>query len=197
MRRLIRAVIGYSVRVQRFSDRLWYLPVVSLLAAADLFIFVVPTDALVISSVLLKPSRWVWSAVMISAGSALGAALLAFFIQGGHGVVFEWLLPSLTGYSVEGELAQWISKYGILALALGALSPFPLSPVVVVGALTGMPITEVGLGVFLGRLPKYGLYAWLSWLAPQAVLRIPFLKQELETMSVTDEGTRLSDKDPL
>ena len=62
-------------------DRPWYVALVGGLAALDLFIMIIPTDGLLVTSVLVRPKRWVSWFLWVSIGSAVGAAALAAIIH--------------------------------------------------------------------------------------------------------------------
>src|SRR3989338_6423574 len=91
--------------LQRHAKSWWYTPALGLLAFADLFLIVIPTDGLLISSVMLSPRRWIFSAVVVSLGSSLGAVALAHVLQA-HGLPF--LLQISPGID-QGSAWQWAS----------------------------------------------------------------------------------------
>ncbi len=153
---------------------------VGLLAALDAFLVVIPTDGLLIGAVMLAPKRWVYSAVMVSLGSSLGALSLAAILEI-HGMPF--LLAIKPGID-QTPFFLWtnnlMDNWGGLALFLVALSPMMQHPAIALAALAGMPLLEIFGLVLLGRSIKYGLFAWIASHAPRLLNRIWGLKSELE-----------------
>lgn len=178
----MRRINRWIVRLQRFVDRPWYMPAIALLAAADLFIVVVPTDGLVISSVMLRPKRWLAPAVWAGIGSALGALLL-----GGLSHYYgEDFVRAAFGNELL-ESANWarardfLEKHGVYALALISWSPLPQQPAVILCGLAHMPAMGITLSVLIGRLSKYMLFAWIATHAPRLFKGwVPARKEILE-----------------
>src|SRR4051812_12543814 len=107
--------------LQKFVNRPWYYPVVGVLAGLDLFILVVPTDALLISSVMLKPRKWVSAFFWIALGAAIGALTLGALIQWDATRVTEVWFPSIFHSSTWDRMDQFFDRHGDVALLLIAL----------------------------------------------------------------------------
>lgn len=163
--------------LQSFAGRPWYFPALGFLAALDFYIFIVPTDALLVSSVLLKPKKWVSAFFWVGLGSALGAVSLAAALQTGVFTVPE--------SETWGWLKEFFTHYGSLALALIALSPLVQFPVVVLAALSGMPLGELFVICLLGRWVKSAVFAYIASRAPELLFKIPFLRKELEVLGLS------------
>jgi membrane protein YqaA with SNARE-associated domain len=174
---LVERVRKVLKRFQSFADRPWYFPFLGFLAALDFYIFIVPTDALLVSSVLLRPKKWVSAFFWVGLGSALGAVALAGALQAG---VFS-VPDSETWVWLKG----FFSDYGGVALALIALSPLVQFPVVVLAALSGMPLEKIFLICLVGRWIKSAVFAYVASRAPELLFKIPFLKKELEILGLS------------
>ncbi len=166
-------------RLQSFADRPWYFPVLGILAGLDLFILVVPTDALLVSSVILQPRRWVSAFVWIGLGAAVGALVLAGVVQweGPHAMQI-WFPESFNSSSWQ-MVQGFIDRWGLVALFLLAASPLVQFPAVAVAALSGMALTKIFLVCLLGRSLKAAVISYLASHAPALLMRLPFLKEEL------------------
>jgi membrane protein YqaA with SNARE-associated domain len=183
-------VLRTIARLERYATRIWYTPLVALLAAADLFILIVPTDALVISNAALRPKHWIWIAVWSTLGSALGSFALCLAIQG-YGAEFLHLI----GFAPESSAtwqstAQWVREYQGPALAVFAVGPFPLQPAVVVGSVAGVPPLSVLLWVGLGRAIKFFFFSWAATHAPNLLNRIWGLRTEVELLHAAEQEVR-------
>ncbi len=151
-------------------DRWWYLPLLALLAGLDMFIWVVPTDVLVITTALLRPGRWSRICTLVALGSALGMCALAY----GVGLGSPWvsrMLESVALLEVSFKAARSATQAsGPWALFLVTLSPFvPAQPAIALAAFSGMKPVAVFLVALLGRLSKYGIYTAMAAKAPHLV----------------------------
>jgi membrane protein YqaA with SNARE-associated domain len=151
----------YLSRLQTKAGTAWMVPAFALLAAIDLFVAFIPSDALVITAALVKPRQWLYAALTISLGSALGAGLLAALVY-----QFSPDTSSLSWF------AEWVKNYGPLALCLFSAGPLPQQPAVALCALAGMPLPHVMAAVFIGRALKYGLFAWSATHAPKLLAHL-------------------------
>ncbi|MBY0371163.1 hypothetical protein K2X33_10785 [bacterium] len=165
--------------LQAFVDRAWYFPTLGLLAAIDLFILIIPTDALLVSSVMLRQRKWVSAALWVALGSSLGSAILAGLIQWDTHLVMDVWFPGAFGSEIWRAMDAFFDKHGALALALIAFSPLVQFPAVAIAALSGMPPAEVFFFCLLGRTSKAMIFSWVASFAPRLLLKVPGMRQEL------------------
>jgi len=176
--------------LQQHADRWWYAPVIGLLAAADLFLIVVPTDGLLISAVMLAPRRWIYTAFMVSIGSAVGCLALAHLIQM-HGMPFLLqIVPGIEQNSAWAWTNRLMNEWGAWAVFLVALSPLMQHPAIALAALAGMPLLSIGGFAFAGRILKYLLLAFLATHAPGVLGKLWGLQHELEEVGLDDKALK-------
>ena len=167
----------------KHADRWWYPPVIGLLACADLFILIIPTDAILISAVLVAPKRWLVIGTMVAAGSALGAILLTLLLR------YEgmpWLLhfyPGIDHTKSWATATHLVESWGGWGLFGIALSPIPQHAAIAVAAITGLGIPTIFVTVFAGRTIKYVAFSYLASHAPKLLGRIFGMKTELGFVS--------------
>ncbi len=179
--------------LQKYADRWWYAPALGLLAGADLFLVVIPTDGLLIGAVMLSPRRWIYTAFMVSLGSALGCLALAHLIQV-HGMPFLLhIVPGIESNSAWTWTNQLMDKWGTWAVFLIALSPLMQHPAIALAALAGMPLLNIACFAFAGRIIKYLLLAYLATHAPSMLGNLWGLQYELEEVGLKD---KIKDKGP-
>jgi membrane protein YqaA with SNARE-associated domain len=171
--------------LDRFSNRLWFLPLIGTLAGLDLFILIVPTDGISVSATMLQPKRWIRIASSIAIGSTIGAFFLTWLVKH-HGpwmiqTFFESTLQSSTWIQAQNFIAEW----GHLAICAVAMSFLPLQPVVVLAGLSTMPLSQIVVWLFLGRVTKFIALGWVSSHAPRLLGRFSSIRKELNELNNT------------
>lgn len=122
----------------------------------------IPFASVLVAAVLLRRRRWKEIALLSSIGSAAGGLLLyVLFHHLGWNQVIE-VYPDLVQSKAWIDATRWVSTYGISALLIVAASPLPQTPALIFTAVSGLPPVEVFLALFVGKLVKYSLYAWLA-----------------------------------
>jgi membrane protein YqaA with SNARE-associated domain len=160
------------LRLGKHADQWWYAPVIGLLAFADLFILIIPTDAILISAVLIAPKRWLLIGTMVAAGSALGAVALTLLLRV-EGL--PWLLhfyPGIDHTKAWATATRLVDSWGGWGLFTVALSPIPQHAAIAVAAITGLGLPTIFVTVFAGRTIKYVAFSWIASHAPKLLGRI-------------------------
>jgi membrane protein YqaA with SNARE-associated domain len=181
MQKTVRRWIQF---VEGYANRWWYSPLIAVLAFADSFIVVVPTDGLLVSAAMLAPRRWVSTTIFVSLGSSLGALGLAYLLarQG-----LPWLLyfqPDIQSSRAWIYTDRLMDAWGSWAIFVISLTPIMQQPAVALAALAGRPMAEIFAAAFAGRLIKYGLLAWVSTHAPGVLGKLWGFKSDLEEAGV-------------
>ena len=138
----------------------------SFFTALDLFIFVVPTDALVITTALVRPKRWIRCFLWISCGTALGAVAQAALLQWDGTLFTERLFPGVFQSEAWKSTDKLIDTYGAVGLAVSAITPVPQQIPIALAAFAGMPLGSIFVAALVGRLLRYGFFAWSASHAP-------------------------------
>ena len=173
---------NWLLRLEKHADRPWYIPTIALLAGLDLFVVIIPTDGLLVTSALLLPKKWMRLACFVSLGSALGALCLTVAIQyWGHDFL-EHLGVGALGSDSWTYWSEVLHRFGWLALVGLAAGPLPLQPGTVVAAVGNVPPSEVFTFILLGRLMKYLLLSWVATHAPNLLSRFWGLKSEVDLL---------------
>lgn len=166
--------------LQKHVQSWWYPPFIGILAALDSVVVVIPTDGLLVSASMLNPKRWVYIAIVLTFGSALGALFLGYLLElHGLPLLLKWY-PEIAQSKTWMVTDQLMDRWGTLALFAVALSPFMQQPAVILAALAGMPLMQLFGIVFVGRLIKYLALAWISTHAPGMLSKLWGIQGELE-----------------
>ena len=171
----------FLARLRQYADRPWYLPLVCLLAFADLFVMLIPTEGMIVTTSFVRPKGWWVTAIAVALSTTL-AVLLVAWLGSHYGESFAiWLLGEKVFESAMWIRADhWIQRYGFWGLWFISLGPIPPQPAILLCALGHMPGAEIGSAFFLARLPKYLLFSFLATRGPK------FFKQAFgdETINV-------------
>ncbi|MGZ3695630.1 MAG: YqaA family protein [Bdellovibrionota bacterium] len=171
--------------LQHHMNSWWYPPALAFMAAVDLFVIVIPTDALLVSACMLKPKKWFLYAVVVSIGSAVGVFILAAVLRT-HGLpLLLHLAPHIESTHAWKWTIELMANWGPWAVFLIALSPIMQHPAIALAAFAGMPLWKISGFVLAGRLIKYLLWAYLSTHAPWVLAK--FLPIEKSRHELEDE----------
>ena len=120
------------------------------------------------------PNQRTRSGAIIGAlgGAALGAAVLYLvFHHLGWAKLFD-AYPDVVRSGAWSEATRWLTSYGVASLLLIAALPLPLTPALMFAAISRLPVAEVLLALWIGKLAKYLVYAWMSARFPERLLRL-------------------------
>lgn len=182
--KLHNKIRNYVQIIERYTDRIWYPPLIGFLAALDNLIVIVPTDGIAISSSMVTPKRWFTIALSISLGSTLGALVLAMLVE--HQGL-PWILSFYPGIA---ETKTWIlsmrffDSYGLLLVFVIAITPFMQQPAVILASLASTPIAKLAAVIFAGRFLKYLAMSYLASHAPRLLGKVWGLRGELKDAGV-------------
>lgn len=174
----------YIKVLQKYADRIWYPPLIGMLAALDNFLIIIPNDGILISSSMLTPRRWFALALNVAIGSTLGALILAAFVET-QGL--QWILEMYPGIN---ETKSWVwtenffEKYGMLLVFIVAVTPLMQQPVIILASLAETPLFLLAAIIFSGRFIKFLLMAYIGSHAPRFLSRMWGLKGELNDAGV-------------
>jgi membrane protein YqaA with SNARE-associated domain len=153
---------GLMRALVRRADTRAFPTVVGGVAAAATLSMSVPFATLLVAAVLMAPRRWVAISLWSSLGAALGAAVLyLIFHHLGWARLFA-AYPDVVRSIAWRDATRWLAQYGVVALLVIAATPLPLTPALMFAAISRLPVTEVVLALWTGKLVKYLVYAWLA-----------------------------------
>jgi membrane protein YqaA with SNARE-associated domain len=174
-------------RLEQFADRPWYPLLIALLAALDSFLVIIPSDGILIASCMLVPKRWFIFGLSISIGSTIGAVLLGALVQTKG---LPWILEYYPGV-VQTDMWTWTEKffdeYGLLLVFGIGASPLTQQPVIILAGLASTPLYILGAILFVGRILKYSLMAYLGSHSPKLLKKLWGIKDELKDAGVKIE----------
>ncbi len=127
-----------------------------------LTVSMVPFASILIGAVLLRRDHWREIVFLSSLGSATGGVVLylIFHHLGWSQIIAAY--PDLTQSTAWSDATRWVSAYGSWALLGIAATPLPQTPALIFTAMSRLPILEVFVALFLGKLLKYAFYGFLA-----------------------------------
>jgi membrane protein YqaA with SNARE-associated domain len=182
---LYGALFGIRVVLQGATSLRAYPLVVGGVALLLTLSMSLPFASILVVAVLLRRDRWKEITVFASAGSASGGLLLYTVF---HHLGWNYLIeayPDLVQSKAWIDATRWLSAYGTWALLAVAASPLPQTPALIFTAVSRLPPFEVFLALFVGKLVKYGVYAWIAATFPSRF-------HHLVNQEVARQGGRLS-----
>lgn len=146
----------------RRADTRAFPMVVGAVAVAATLSMSVPFASLLVAAVLMAPRRWVAIALWSSLGAALGGSILylAFHHLGWSRLFAAY--PDVVRSVAWQDATRWLSTYGVASLLVMAALPLPLTPALMFAAISRLPVAEVVLALWVGKLAKYLVYAGLA-----------------------------------
>jgi membrane protein YqaA with SNARE-associated domain len=165
---IARPILTHAKRMLwETSHSPFYLPIVALLAAGATLSMSVPTTALLIPAVMLRPQRWHLICLVAVLGAAFAATLLSYgFHQQGWNQL-QAAYPELSASDSWKKVVAWIAEYGLLALAAICALPLPQTPALIICAVSNQPLAGIFLAVATGKLAKYGVLSWMVATFPE------------------------------
>ena len=146
----------------RRADTRAFPTVVGAVAVAATLSMSVPFASLLTAAVLMAPRRWVAIALWSSLGAALGGSILYLvFHHLGWARLFA-AYPDVVRSVAWNDATRWLSTYGVASLLVIAALPLPLTPALMFAAISRLPVAEVVLALWIGKLAKYLVYAGLA-----------------------------------
>lgn len=146
----------------RRADAGFFPVVVAGVATAATVSMSVPFAGLLVAAVLMAPRRWFAIALWSSLGAALGGSILYLvFHHLGWARLFE-AYPDMVRSAAWKDATRWLSIYGAASLLVIAALPLPMTPALMFAAISRLPVVEVVLALWIGKLAKYLVYAWLA-----------------------------------
>ena len=79
--------------------------------------------------------------------------------------------PDVVRSRAWSDATRWLANYGVVAPLVLAATPLPLIPALMTTSISRLPVMEVMLALWRGKLVKYTAYAWLVSAFPSQVLR--------------------------
>ena len=176
-------------KIFRFTDGKWYPFVVSCLTAADVFVGVIPSDALLISAVMGQPKKWIRIGLIFTLGNFLGATLLAGIIYWDADLLREFF-PHFFQTKTWITVADFMAKYGGFALFIGIMGPFPIQPFIILPILSGFSLKTLLIIYFFSRLIKVSIISWLASHTPKLLARWSLgLEDKQSVLKEINKGT--------
>jgi membrane protein YqaA with SNARE-associated domain len=163
-----------------------YYPAFTGLVACGCAVSAIPFVPVLMAAVLISPRQWVSIALFTSMGSALGGVFLLLIFHHLGWIYIMQNHPQWFNTQLWQLMLQWLSAWGVWALALIAATPLPQSPALFFLAMTDQSWWGMWAALVTGKLIKYGSVAYLTRYFPERLSR--FRKNRFnEKSAITDK----------
>ena len=171
-------------KVRRYAYKAWYAPLLTLLAALDNFLVIIPNDSILISSSMIVKRRWVIFAFFVAIGSTIGAMGLVKVVQ--H-MGLPWILDMFDGLN-QTNTWKWsesfMGNYGVIMVFLVGITPFSQQPILILASLSHFSDISMVAAIFISRLIKFLFMAYVGARAPKLLSKFWGVKGELKDAGI-------------
>jgi hypothetical protein len=171
----VRTIVG----LDQVADRRWFLPAVSVFPMADYVLPFLPNQMLLVALSMLQPGRWWKLALTFVLATAAGALLTALAVQSVGPMILEFAFGGRPDAGATSDLLQAIARYGLPALTVLAMLPWPPRTGVLVCAMAGLSPVGIGVAVGLGRLIPATAYAAIGAKSPHLLSRFRLIDRTM------------------
>lgn len=173
-----------TIRLRRFANRIWFPPLLLLLAALDALLIVIPTDGILISSSMLMRKRWITFAICVAVGSAIGSlALISLVNHFGLEKILQYY-PDVDQTQMWKVTLNFFSEYGLLVVFLVGVTPFTQQPALIIAALSNISFVPLAAVVLVSRIIKFCIMAYIATHAPRLLKKLWGIQGELKDTGV-------------
>jgi len=174
-------------KLRRFTNRFWFPPLLLLLSLVDVLVIVIPAEGILISSSMLRKKRWLLFAISAAVGSALGSLLLINLIDlYGLEKMLEFY-PGVDQTSIWKWTLNFFNQYGLWVVLFVGLTPLAQQPILAIAALSNISFLPLALVIFVSRILKFSLLAYIASHAPRFLNKLWGVKGEIK-----DAGIKIS-----
>lgn len=158
--------------LKTFIDRVWYAPLLGLIAIADIFLIFLPSDGLLLSSSILVQRRWLSYALFTAVGSTIGAIILAALVELQGLPYILSLYPGIEENNWWAATKEFIDDYGLFVVFAVAATPLMQQPTIILASLANTPLIYIGFAFLFGRIIKCLIIAYIGAYAPHLIKRL-------------------------
>lgn len=184
----MKTLLERLLRLERFVCRWWYGPLLFFAAGIDHYVIFIPTIGLMVSSVFLAPRRWLSIGLWTATGSWFGVMVLGWLAQHFGLSVIEQHYPDLLKTPFWSLTHRFFADFGAWVVFAAGLTPVPQQPPVVIAAIAGTPLFQIGAMLLVATCLKFGFLSYLASHAPQKLNRFTEVRHELDKLHIEPPG---------
>ena len=158
-------------KLETHASRPWYPIVIGLIAMVDYFITLLPMVAVMVTSVLAAPKRWLRLGIFTALGSSAGGILFGMLVRRLGPVTLQKLSPHLMHTQAWHQTEHFIEAHGILTVFVIGVLPLADHPAIAIVSLSRMPMLEIVFAVTFSKLIKFIGFAWIAAHSPKLLKR--------------------------
>lgn len=178
----MKRIVEWFYFFEKFVDRWWYSPALGLLSALDHYVVVFPVLGMMVSSVFLKPRKWLSLSLWSGVGSWFGAVILAYLARAfGLGFI-ESYFPEMLQSPLWNWAHEFFYHHGVWVVFIMGLAPVPQQPPMIVAALAGTPLIEIAGVLLIARVIKFTTIGYVASHAPDKLKRLRGVDRELKQL---------------
>ncbi len=156
----------------RYANKIWYAPLLGLLALLDALFFFIPTDGLLVSSSMLTKKRWFLLGLSVAIGSTLGGLVVIYLIEVFGIDLFHQYYPEMFKTTIWFKTEEFFNLYGIVVLFFIGLLPITQQPALILAGLSNTPLLPIFFSLLISRILKFLFMAYIASHSPKYIKKI-------------------------
>ena len=168
----------------RYTNKIWYGPMLALLAILDSLILVIPTDGILISSAMLARKRWLYFGLSVAIGSTIGGLMIVYGIEHFGIELVHKYYPNLFETTMWIKTEEFFKLYGLVVLFIVGIAPITQQPALILAGLSKGALLPIFLVLILSRLLKFLIVAYIASHTPKLISKLWGFSSEIKNADV-------------
>lgn len=168
----------------RYSNRIWFSPLLFLLALLDAFILVIPTDGILISSSMIAKRKWPIFGISVAIGSAIGAFLIVWGVEVYGMEIILKFFPKITETLVWIKTEEFFKQYGLFVLFFVGITPFSQQPALILAALSKGAFLPIFIIILVSRVIKFLIMSYIASHTPKLLNKLWGISKDMKDAGI-------------
>lgn len=158
-------------KIQKKYDSKFYPYLISFITALNVFIFILPAEAILVGGILAKPHSWKKMAFFQTIAASLSTLLLGGLVYWKGYEVIHFLSPDIELTKFWIGSTSFMKEWGLYALTIMCILPVPILPGIAFSIFSNLSIVKVVIAVILGRWIKFYALCYVVSFFPHLFLK--------------------------
>ncbi|MHA6346456.1 YqaA family protein [Roseivivax sp. CAU 1761] len=155
---MLRHLYARTIALAEHPQAMWALAIVAFVESS---VFPIPPDVMMIPMILARPDR-AWRIALVATTASVLGGLAGYGI--GYYFYDEIGAPVLEALGKGDKIAAFndrFNEYGVWAVLMAGLTPFPFKVITILSGWSGLPILHFTLSALVARALRFFIVAGL------------------------------------